>query len=122
MSACEGNAFTPAPSGAPKTNKLVFNVVLSEPAATDLELEVTIADGTATGDLPKFEPPFGDYKGFSKPKPVKFKAGQFQKSVTVQNFADTDVEGDETIVATITNAGGVPVQIGSAESIILNDD
>jgi hypothetical protein len=107
-SACEGDTSA-------KGNRIGYQVTLREPAAGDTAVTVTVVDGTATGGV--------DYKAIPKPKTLKFKAGQVQKTLTLTTFADLDVEPNEDVLATITGAP-VPVLPGAtaAGAIILDDD
>jgi hypothetical protein len=108
VSACEGDTSA-------KGNKLGYQLSLRNPAATDLSVTVAVAGGTATGGV--------DYKAMPKPKTVKIKTGQVQKTVNVTTFADLAAEPDEDVVATIT-AAPVPTLAGaaSADAVLLDDD
>jgi hypothetical protein len=107
-SGCEGDSST-------KGNKLSYQVSLRAPAAADTEVTVVVVDGTATGDV--------DYKAIPKPKKLKFKAGQVQKSLSPIVLADLESEPDEDVLASISTSP-IPVLpiAGSADVVIINDD
>ncbi len=107
-SICEGDTSV-------KGNKVGYQVTLRDPAAADTEVIVMVVDGSATGGV--------DYKAVPKPKKVKFKMGQVQKTVSIVVYPDFGSEPDENVSAFITTSP-IPVfpSASSANGFILNDD
>jgi hypothetical protein len=105
-SLCEGDTSA-------KGNRFLYQISLRHPAAAETVVPLTITDGTATGSV--------DYKAVPKPKNVKFKAGQVQKTMAVWVFPETDVETTETVVGTLLPSVLSPLP-STANGVIFDDD
>ena len=53
---------------------------------------------------------------------VSFADGEASKTITIQVVGDLDVEGDESVTLTLSNASGGQIQTATATTDILNDD
>jgi hypothetical protein len=96
------------------TNNGKVWISLSEPATSTVSVTLTVAHGTATVGT--------DYKNV-KPKTITFKAGQWQKVVSIGVWPDLDPEGDETVTLTLSNpSAGLDIGRGTGTLTILNDD
>jgi PKD repeat protein len=96
------------------TNNGKVWISLSEPATSTVSVTLTVAPGTATVGT--------DYKNV-KPKTITFKAGQWQKVVSIGVWPDLDPEGDETVTLTLSNpSAGLDIGRGTGTLTILNDD
>jgi hypothetical protein len=99
---------------ATSSNNANVWVNLSEPATTTVSVRVTVTAGSASAG--------SDFKkAFTRV--FTFKPGQWQRFVAIPVVPDIEVEGDETLVVTLSDAtGGLTVgrEIGTAT--ILNDD
>jgi uncharacterized repeat protein (TIGR01451 family) len=100
--------------------KVQFRVTLSEPATSDVTVQVDTVGGTLTAGT-EYKPLRA--KPTSPVKTLKFTAGQWQKVVTVVLYPDTVVEGDETVELSLLNPVGVAILgTGTAIGTILDDD
>ncbi|WP_334144993.1 Calx-beta domain-containing protein [Rhabdothermincola sp.] len=97
------------------SRNLSFPVTLSQPAATDVTVQVDVVAGTAT--------PGTDYVAPTRTKTLRFKPGQTTKTVNVPVLQDLDVEGDETLTVELSNPSA-PYTIADGEGVgtILDDD
>jgi hypothetical protein len=69
--------------------------------------------------------PTGDTLGSNAGLPsgtVSFADGESTKTITIQVVGDLDVEGDESVTVTLSNASGGQIQTATAVTDILNDD
>jgi hypothetical protein len=106
----EGDAGPKATS----TNNGKGWVNLSAPAASTVSVTVTVASGTATAG--------SDFKkAFTKT--LTFKAGQWQKAISVPVLPGTTAEADETVTVTLSNpVGGLSLGRSVGTITILDDD
>ena len=91
-----------------------FLVSLSAPATSTVTVRLVLSAGSASSGA--------DYKTFAATT-VTFKAGQFQKSISVNVYPDTLHEGDETAFLTLSNPSsglGLGHEVGTLT--ILDDD
>ena len=94
-------------------------ITLSEPAATDVTLEIASGSITATEGV-DYRKPIGYY---GSPKFVKFKAGQYKKVLGLTIYPDADVEADESFSIAIVAVTGPATATGGAGYVtIVNDD
>ena len=89
------------------TRQMQFVVTLNAPVTAPLSMPITFS-GTATNIL--------DYS--TTADAVEFSAGQSSATFTVNVIGDTIDESDETVVATVTDAGGQASGVGT----ITDDD
>ena len=103
-----------------------FRVTLSQPAPSPMSIDYTIVPGTATGGYKGgSNPPTGadiaDRLGVSKT--LTFKAGKFQKIVSVTVYPDTTAEADETFQILLANpTGGLAIARGTGTGTVIDDD
>jgi hypothetical protein len=101
------------PEGSSGTAELVFGVTLSRPSATDVSVDFATSDGTATAG--------SDYTATSGRLVIP--AGQTIGFVRVPVLGDAAVEGDETLLLTLSNpSGNALLGTAVATGTILEDD
>lgn len=97
------------------TRSLSFPITLSQPATTDVTVQVDVVPGTATPDV--------DYDAPSRSRTVTIPAGRTAKTVTVPVLQDLDVEGDETLTVELSNPSApYVIADGVGVGTILDDD
>jgi len=94
---------------------LAFTVTLSEPAATEVTVQVDVVAGSATAGL--------DYEAPRRTRTLTFAPGRTAKVVNVKVLQDLDVESDETLTVQLSNPSG-PYALADGEGVgtILDDD
>ena len=95
-------------TGAP----LTFEVTLDRPASSPVTVDYATADGTATAG--------NDYRATSGT--LELAAGETSKTIAVAVLADTEDEGEETLVLRLSNAAGARIEDGEATGTILDRD
>jgi Tol biopolymer transport system component len=103
VSVTEGNSGTP---------DAMFTVSLSAPASTDVSVDYTTADGTATAP--------GDYHVTHGTLVIPH--GSISGTITVPVVGDTLVERDETFTVSLANPAGATIATATGTGTILNDD
>jgi serralysin len=104
VSVVEGNSGTTA---------MVFTVSLSGASATPVSVDYALAGQSATAGV--------DYSGANGT--LTFAAGEVLKTITVLVSGDGDIEGNETLLATLSNpTGNVVILDGQGVGTIVNDD
>ncbi len=89
-----------------------LTVNLSAPLATDTVITFETVDGTATSG--------SDYA--RRVGKVRIRAGRSFATVALRVTPDTDAEGDETFVVTLTSSGGVPIAHDTGTVTIRDDE
>jgi alpha-tubulin suppressor-like RCC1 family protein len=89
-------------------------ITLSEPIAVDVLVTWSVTGGTATAGT--------DYKGLSKPKTTKIRAGKTTNAAAITLYGDIDDESDETIVITISGVVSATLSGLSSSTIAVVDD
>ncbi len=87
-------------------------VSLSDAASTDVSVDITTGDATATSG--------NDYTTLSET--VTFAAGEVAKIVTVSIVDDATFESEENLNLTLSNVNGAVIQSASALLTIVDDD
>jgi hypothetical protein len=96
------------------TNNGKLWISLSEPATSTVTVVLTVAGGSATAGT--------DYK-LLKPKTLTFKAGQWQKPVSIPVLPEIAPEGDETVTVTLSSpSAGLSLGRSTGTLQILDDD
>ncbi|WP_316801641.1 Calx-beta domain-containing protein [Pedobacter frigidisoli] len=85
-----------------------FTVTLSKPSATDTQLTFTLSGQATEGT---------DYTAVT-PKTVTIPAGQTSATITIPVLADAVVEGNETVVATLTVSNNPLVNVNTSPATI----
>ncbi len=88
-------------------------VNLSDVSTETVTVTVTFSAGTAVEGV--------DFKAV-KTKTLTFKPGQRDKPVTVPVYADETVDGDQTVVITLSNATGATIGRSVGTVTIIDDD
>jgi hypothetical protein len=104
VAVAEGNAGT---------RSLTFTVRLAEASVSPVTYDIATANGSAAAG--------SDYTALSLAG-QEIPAGQLSKTFTVTLFGDTAVEGNETVLVTVSNAHNATIADGQAVGTILNDD
>ena len=91
---------------------LTFEVTLDRPASSSVTVDYATVDGTATAG--------NDYRTTSGT--LELAAGETSKTVAVAVLADTEDEGEETLVLRLSNAAGARIEDGEATGTILDRD
>ena len=110
----EGNVVSIAPGqdGGEPDVAGQFIVSLSSAVTSDTEVTYSVG-GTATAD--------SDYSALSGT--VTINAGETSATITVPVLPDSEIEGDETVVVTLTGASGEATLGGASQaSIVIADD
>jgi hypothetical protein len=118
---------------APSGRAIQFRVTLNQPATSQVNIDWTVVNDTATCALVKYGAPTTPGQDCSKPNGVKtlvFKVGgngltPVSKAVTVHVFGDATVESDEAFEVTLSNitgGGGATLQKAVGVGTIVNDD
>lgn len=89
-----------------------FTIRLSAPAANDVTVTYTTADGTASAG--------SDYT--ARTGTVTFAAGQVSTTIVVSNAGDTAVESNETFLLRLANPVGAALSDSSGLATLRNDD
>ena len=98
--------------GNTDTADLTFTVTLSPAAGVQTTVQWATSDGTATAGA--------DYTAGSGT--LTFAAGVSERTVTVQVTDDEIDEADETLIVTLSNAGGAVLGRAMATGTIIDDD
>jgi hypothetical protein len=108
------------------TKTMTFPVTLSEPATSQVTVNYTVTNGSATGGVSPTKNPGADFK--TKTGTITFKVNlqgitPIAKTVAIPIWGDETVEGDETFTVTLSSPTGGPV-LGKATGLgtIVNDD
>jgi len=107
------------------TGLLEFTVALTSARNNLVTVDFNITDGTATGgDItpPPVPPDDGSVDFADGGGTVFFAPGETVKTISIPVLADTAVEADETLIATLTNSFGAPIIRSVATGTIYNDD
>ena len=91
---------------------LTFEVTLDRPASSPVTVDYATADGTATAG--------NDYTTTSGT--LELAAGETSKTIAVAVLADTEDEGEETLVLRLSNPAGARIEDGEATGTILDRD
>jgi parallel beta-helix repeat protein len=94
------------------STEMVFIVSLSAPAETTINVQYGTGGSTAT--------PKVDYNAASGI--LTFSTGQSSKTINVSILGDEDVENNETLMVTLSNAFNATIADGIATGTILDDD
>jgi hypothetical protein len=105
------NART-TPEGDSGTTLLSFDLSYDWPGAEGMSFDYATADGSANAP--------GDYSAISGT--VRFSAGRWPGSISIQVKPDTTVEPDETVLLNLSNPSGVRIVDGEGVGTISNDD
>lgn len=113
-------AFHIAPSqtsfaeGHAGTTTFSFLVTRSGSASGTVSVDWTVTGGTVNA---------ADFPGGILPSATLiFADGETSKLVTIDVLGDTDVEADETLTVSLSNAVGAPILTADASSTVVNDD
>lgn len=98
--------------GCEGTTHAAFTLTLSHPSGTDVTVNYTTANGTATAG--------SDYQSTSGS--VTFPPGTTTQTVTVLVIGDAIPEPDETFQVNLTSATGATIAVPSGTGTIQNDD
>jgi chitinase len=111
---------------------LQFTIALSQPATTQVSVDLAVASGPVIGGAtcgPTYygSPVYPDTDCAETSKTVTFKltASGFTGSFKVYSatlFPDTDIEGDETFTVTLSNPVGLTIADGTGVGTIIDDD
>ncbi len=91
-----------------------FTVSLDKVWTSDVTVEWTTADGTATAGR--------DYTAVATAQTVTITAGQLSATVAVQTADDSDDEPDETFTVTLSNPTGATLGDATGEATIADND
>jgi CSLREA domain-containing protein len=106
VAVAEGNAGSPTAT---------FTVSLSNPSAFAVDVDATLADGTATRPV--------DYLNLGNvPQTISFNPGETTKTVTVLLIGDTTYEPGETFFVNLSNASNATISDNQGAGTIINDD
>ncbi|BFM08769.1 Calx-beta domain-containing protein [Halioxenophilus aromaticivorans] len=94
------------------TTALSFSVSVTPAAASDIEVDIATADGTALAGE--------DY--LARSETITIAAGSAQATVDISVLGDTQSEDDEQLSLTIANAVGADIDVATAVGTIVNDD
>ena len=94
------------------TSPLTFTVAMVPVSGSDVTVDYTTSDGTATAG--------SDYTAASGTLTIP--AGQTSGTIPVSVLGDTTYEPNETFTLTLSNLGGATIVVGSKTGTILNDD
>jgi hypothetical protein len=91
----------------------LFTVTLSNPSATEVKVNFTTADGTATTANADYTTNLGL---------VVFAPGETSQVIGVEVIGDTTAEADETFTVVLSNPVGAAIGTGTGTGTIVNDD
>ena len=95
-----------------ETTSAMFTVTLANPPETNVTVDFSTADGTATA--------VEDYVATNGT--LTFTGGQTTQTITVDVLGDTIYEGNETFLVTLSNADGAQINGASATGTIVEND
>jgi hypothetical protein len=104
-------AASDASASEPGTNKGTFTITLSNPASSNLTINLSVS-GTATSG--------SDFSALAGSLAIS--AGGTAGTLTVSPLDDAAVEGSETVIATIASGTGYSIGTASATVSIADDD
>jgi hypothetical protein len=94
------------------TTTLSLPVTLSSVAASTVTVDYATADGTATAG--------SDYSAANGT--LRFRPGETRMTIAISVFGDTNLEPDETVTVTLSNAVNAKISKATATATIKNDD
>lgn len=100
------------------TATLTFNVTLASAAGTALTVNVSTADGTATGGTACS----GSVDYITRNASVQFNVGDLTRPFTVDVCGDTRDEANETVLVNITSAPGALIADAQGQGTIFDND
>ena len=106
-------------SASEGSGRLDFTVTLSMASSREVTVDWTLAAGTATAGTQ----PGGDYDDSTNSGTLTFSSGgSLTQTISVPIVDDPDVEPDETVTVTLSNANNADISDGSATGTIREDD